>query len=309
MATLNSKWFDMVSVIQARSAGILQTERSHSAEAIITIGSLLLALPMVIYGVEHFIYAQFVATLVPGWIPWHMFWTYFVGVALIAAGFSMVLKKKGRLSATLLGAMIFAFVMLIHTVLLTHGADDVPTNSVFGDMAGRLNNCFKDLGLSGAAFIFAGMQSQSWKSFRKDNTLLLGRFIFGFSIIAFGVLHFVYPGYAPGIQPMFESISFPIPGHLLWVLFTAIVFLISGICIMIGEEIKPAATWLGITILVFDLLVWVPQFAARPADLTGNWLKDIGLAGGALILAGGFSKKRTTLTLDTKGEEIVAQVA
>jgi hypothetical protein len=37
-------------------------------------------------------------------------------------------------------------------------------------------------------------------------------------------------------------------------------------------------------ILVFALLVWVPRIATHPVDLTGNWLKDLGLAGGALVL-------------------------
>jgi hypothetical protein len=40
-------------------------------------------------------------------------------------------------------------------------------------------------------------------------------------------------------------------------------------------------------IVLFDLLTWVPVFIAQPMQLTGNWLKDIGIAGGAFILADG----------------------
>ena len=40
-------------------------------------------------------------------------------------------------------------------------------------------------------------------------------------------------------------------------------------------------------IVLFDLLTWVPVFIAQPMQLTGSWLKDIGIAGGAFILADG----------------------
>src|SRR5215472_11313433 len=43
----------------------------------------LFAIAMAIFGADHFVFAKFVATIVPAWIPWHEFWTYFVGVALI----------------------------------------------------------------------------------------------------------------------------------------------------------------------------------------------------------------------------------
>ncbi|MGH9400842.1 MAG: hypothetical protein ACRD2P_01900, partial [Terriglobia bacterium] len=70
------------------------------------LGRFLLAAPMILFGVDHFIFAPFVATIVPPWIPWRLFWVYFCGVALFAAGLSIIVKRQAHLAAALLGTMI-----------------------------------------------------------------------------------------------------------------------------------------------------------------------------------------------------------
>jgi len=69
---------------------------------------------MILAGIQHFQFAQFVQTLVPVWIPGHLFWTYFAGVALIAGGFGLFLPPTARLAAVLTGLMIFLWVVLLH---------------------------------------------------------------------------------------------------------------------------------------------------------------------------------------------------
>ena len=41
------------------------------------VGLYLFAISLVIFGAQHFRYAQFIATLIPAWIPGHLFWVYF----------------------------------------------------------------------------------------------------------------------------------------------------------------------------------------------------------------------------------------
>ncbi len=65
-------------------------------------------------GVQHFLFAPFVATLVPGWIPGHLFWTYFAGAALIAGGLGILIPKVTRPAALLSGTMILLWVVLLH---------------------------------------------------------------------------------------------------------------------------------------------------------------------------------------------------
>ncbi|MGC1298030.1 MAG: hypothetical protein WA869_23610 [Alloacidobacterium sp.] len=268
-------------------------EDNRAIDALLKSGRFLLALPMVIFGVQHFVFAGFVAMIVPPWIPWHFFWAYFVGIALIAAGVAIMVRREAWLAGLLLGAMILAFVILIHSRLLAQMPGDAfAMNPIFGPHPGRLNNACKDLGLSGAAFLFAGTQSETWKVFGKDKVFTLGRVLFAIAVAALGALHFAYPAFAPGVQPMSTTIKFPLPGQPMWSYFTGVAFLAAAVAIFLNSKVRLAATLLGILILLFGLIVWVPWLAAHPQDVAGgNYLKDMGLAGGALLLAGALPKR------------------
>jgi uncharacterized membrane protein YphA (DoxX/SURF4 family) len=77
-------------------------------------GRILIAISLVVFAVQHFIYAGFVATLVPAWIPARLFWAYFAGVAFLAAALSFVARKMVRLAAFLLGTMFLLWVLVLH---------------------------------------------------------------------------------------------------------------------------------------------------------------------------------------------------
>ena len=68
-------------------------------------GRWLFALPLIIFGWQHLEYARFIATLIPKWIPAHMFWVYFTAMAFIVAALAILAEKFGRLAATWLGIM------------------------------------------------------------------------------------------------------------------------------------------------------------------------------------------------------------
>ena len=88
---------------------------------------------LIIAGIQHFIYPQFVAMLVPAWVPpSRMFWTYLAGAALIAGGTGIVLPRTMRLAALLMGTMIFLWVPLLHVpraLADLHGSNE--TTAVF----------------------------------------------------------------------------------------------------------------------------------------------------------------------------------
>jgi uncharacterized membrane protein len=102
-------------------AGSLPADRSNlqawdaaATDKLATIGRYIFGLATVVFGIQHFMYGQFVAMLVPSWLPWHLFWTYFFGVALIAAGISIVTNVQARLAATLLAGMFLLWVVVLH---------------------------------------------------------------------------------------------------------------------------------------------------------------------------------------------------
>jgi len=114
-------------------------------ETLILLGRILFALFLVVGGVQHFVYADFVDTLIPGWIPKPRFWTYFAGGALIAGGAGLFVPPVRRLAALLSGLMIFLWVVLLH----------IPRAFADTANAGETSAIFEALALSGVAFLVA----------------------------------------------------------------------------------------------------------------------------------------------------------
>src|SRR5579864_8660984 len=88
-------------------------QRSRGFDRLILFGPLFYAAPLAAFGTEHFTLAKSIASIVPAWIPWHLFWAYFVGACFIAAALSLVTKIQARLSASLLALTFFLFVVLM----------------------------------------------------------------------------------------------------------------------------------------------------------------------------------------------------
>lgn len=71
-------------------------------------------LSALVFGLSHFVYADFTAKFVPGWIPAPLFWAYATGAAHAAAGLAILSGIRARLAATLLAVMCGSFVVLLH---------------------------------------------------------------------------------------------------------------------------------------------------------------------------------------------------
>lgn len=88
----------------------------------------LLALALIVFGVDHFLALAFIATLLPGWIPWHVFWVAFFGVAFIAGGLSIGINVLAGLGAAGIGLMFGIWVVTLHLprVLGLYGIPGAP---------------------------------------------------------------------------------------------------------------------------------------------------------------------------------------
>jgi len=80
---------------------------SRRSRVVALVGRQLFAVSMIVFGAQHYLYTAFVATLVPPWLPGHIFWTYLTGTGFIAAGLAIAVNVKASLAATLLGVMFF----------------------------------------------------------------------------------------------------------------------------------------------------------------------------------------------------------
>jgi uncharacterized membrane protein len=80
----------------------------------IPFGRIFFSITMIEFGVDHFLYTEPISKLVPGWIPWPIFWTYFAGAVVIGSGIAIVFKIKLKSVALLQGIMIFLWFIFLH---------------------------------------------------------------------------------------------------------------------------------------------------------------------------------------------------
>jgi uncharacterized membrane protein YphA (DoxX/SURF4 family) len=113
------------------------------------LGPLFLATFMVLGGIQHFVYSDFVATLVPAWIPNPMFWTCFAGVALIAGGIGLLVPRTARWAALMTGLMILSWVVLLH----------IPRALADPHQPAETSGVFEALAFSGIALMLASLRS------------------------------------------------------------------------------------------------------------------------------------------------------
>src|ERR1700688_3265761 len=135
-------------------AGVFILRKEISAargwDKLITLGGVFIAVPLAAFATEHFRGARFMQNMVPSWMPAHLFWTYFVGCALLAAATSLTARKFVRLSSTLLGLMFFLFVCMMHIP----GTLADPKNRFAWAVTVR------DLSFAGGAWALAGLHSR-----------------------------------------------------------------------------------------------------------------------------------------------------
>lgn len=81
---------------------------------VIPFGAILFSLTIISFAMDHFLYAKDAADYVPSWVPGHLFWIYFTGMALLASGVGIILNIKRKLAATLLGSMILTWFIILH---------------------------------------------------------------------------------------------------------------------------------------------------------------------------------------------------
>jgi Predicted membrane protein len=90
-------------------------------------GCLFLAAFFIACGYAHFKFAGFVENFIPSYIPFHVFWTYFCGICLIAGGVGLLIPQTRMWAALLSGIMVLGWFLLLHIprfIANTHDASD-----------------------------------------------------------------------------------------------------------------------------------------------------------------------------------------
>ncbi len=125
----------------------------RALKKLIPLGTILFALTIISFSIDHFLFAEQAAGYVPAWVPAPVSWLYVTGVALFCSGVAILLNIKAGLMAFLLGAMIFIWVIIVH----------IPkaVNASFDDRTGEVSSAFIALACCGIAFAIAGNAKKS----------------------------------------------------------------------------------------------------------------------------------------------------
>jgi len=69
---------------------------------------------LIVFGISHFVYADFTAQMVPAWMPAKLAVAYLTGVIHTLTGLCLVVGYSTRLAATIEALMMTSFVVLLH---------------------------------------------------------------------------------------------------------------------------------------------------------------------------------------------------
>ena len=155
-------------------------------DKIVALSNLCFAIPLAVFGAEHLSGARFIMLAVPSYMPWRLFWAYFVGFALLSASLSIATKIQVRWSGLLFGIMMLLFVAMVHIPrVLANPRDRIAWVIVFREMS-----------FAGGGWILAGnaMPGQG-----KSKLVTVGRVLIAIAAIFFGVEHFLHPAGCPGV--------------------------------------------------------------------------------------------------------------
>ena len=82
----------------------------------------LYGLCLIFFGAAHFIDVKDTVSLIPHWLPGHLFWAYFTGSAFIAAGIAILIGLWARLAAILTAFQIAVFLFLVWIPIVAAGS-------------------------------------------------------------------------------------------------------------------------------------------------------------------------------------------
>lgn len=247
----------------------------------ITLGSVFLAAPLAVFGTDHICGPEPIQGIIPSWMPAHLFWTYFVGCALIAAATSLVARKFVRLSSSLLGLMFFLFVCMMHIP----GTLANPNNRFAWAVTVR------DLSFAGGAWALAGLHSRAFWPQLSGWTIAFGRITLAIASLYYAAQHFIHPKFAPGFPSEALTPSW-VPFPSLWGYLAGAILLAAGIGLALNKKSRSAAVLFGALMTGLTLFLYLPMLIlARGGSLLevnqqiDNVFDTLLFAGAALVLA------------------------
>jgi uncharacterized membrane protein len=229
--------------------------QARGLDKAVVLSNMCFAIPLGVFGVEHFAAAKGISQLVPKFMPWHMFWTYFVGIALIAASLSISTKILVRWSGLLIGIMFLIFVSMMDLP----GTLKSPHNRIIWALLCR------ELSFGAGGLALSAAAINGWQARGKNILVTISRIVIGIAAMFYGVEHFLHPVNVPGV-PLEKLMPEWIPVRVVISCLTGAILLVCGVGILLAKKTRMAATYLGTWILLVVLLIYGPILIASLLD-------------------------------------------
>jgi uncharacterized membrane protein len=289
---MSVSWGMIGAGIAALIAGLVFVRERFAAASgvgkILVLGPVFEAVALTIFAAEHFLAARGLSAIVPRWIPGALFWTYFVGVALLAAAISFIAWRYVRWSASLLALL---FLIIVATIDLPNLPKDVHQR-LFWTLTVR------ETAFAGGAMVLAGSlwprgitaaRGISAEGSAGTILILLGRSIVACVFVFYAIEHFLFPRFVPGV-PLEKMTPAWVPAPTLLAYIVGITLLVAGVGLMIRPTRRTAAATAGTVLLLLTIFFYVPILIMEigsPLAVEGvNYVGDTLLFAATALLAG-----------------------
>jgi uncharacterized membrane protein YphA (DoxX/SURF4 family) len=110
------KWTVFFQLVACCAGALLAAGRTSGSRMswMSATGRYAFAISLLVFGIQHFMYAEFIQTLIPAWIPSSLLWSWLIRIAFIATAISLILGILVRLSGFLAAGMFLLWVLLFH---------------------------------------------------------------------------------------------------------------------------------------------------------------------------------------------------
>lgn len=253
---------------------------ARGLDKLLVFGPLCFAAPLAAFGVEHFTLTPIIASLVPSWLPWHQLWAYLIGAGFIVAGLSMVTGILTRLSASLVALTFFLFVVTMDAPAWAR----VPTDRI------GLTLALRELAFCGGALALASTFTPREATAKLLATI--ARFFVAIPVLVFSFEQLLHGDHVPGVPLKALTPSY-VPAGAMWTYLAAVVYAVAGVLLVAGRHRRAAASWLGLTVLVVVVAVYVPIQVVERASLGNgfNFFADTLMFCGAVLLLAGAQRE------------------
>lgn len=216
--------------------------------------------------IQELINQDFVFVMLPGgfpeWLSNRLIWNWIFSLPLAIACICIILEIKARPISLIIGA-----ILLLVVILFQIPGQHTPMVLAFWV------NPFKELTLSGGAFLVAGSSARENKVSPLENFLEklipAGKYFFAVTMVVFGYSHFLYGDFVVALVPKW------IPGHLFWTYFAGTALMAGGLGIILNIQRRLAANLLGIMIFTWFIVLHIPRAVVDPYSGNGNEITSV----------------------------------